>query len=129
MKLEFSWMPSAAGTQASCSIVGLDANTISPIACLLMDDGGLEARTSLAWLQEGIARIDALQSVGPSGPVNWDRESWGAEITPHNTKVYSLYDDSCFDYIATTSFRTALVEWLKFVGAGPTSNVILVDLI
>lgn len=122
-------MLGAAGPQANCNISGFGANDISPLACLLMDDGGLDARTSLAWLQEGIARINAFQSGENAGKTDWDRDSWGAEIFGENTRVCSLNDDQCFECIATASFKTALMEWSKFLDAGPTSNSVSVDLV
>ncbi len=128
MKLEFGWMPGALRQRANCNVVGLGANDISPLACLLMDDGGLDARTSLAWLQEGIARIDALQSGEEARKIDWGRESWGAGISGQVTRIYSLCDDQCFEYVATASFKEALVEWSKFLDSGPTSNSVLVDL-
>ncbi|WP_343637630.1 hypothetical protein [Roseateles sp.] len=128
MKLGFSWMPGAAGQQANCNVEGLAVNDISPLACLLMDDGGLDERASLVWLQEGIAQIDAFQSSEKLGKIDWNRESWGAEIFGENTRIYSLYDEQCFEYVATTALKTALVEWLKFLRSGPASNWVSVDL-
>ena len=63
-------MPGAAGQQANCNVEGLAVNDISPLACLLMDDGGLDERASLVWLQEGIAQIDAFQSSEKLGKID-----------------------------------------------------------
>jgi hypothetical protein len=128
MKLEFTWSASPAGPMAVCASDVSDSNGVSPLSCLLMDDGGLDRNSSLAWLREGVARVDAVLAGGANGRTDWDREDWGASLTQFEVNVYSLRDEQCAESISTTRFRHALVEWASFVEAGNGSNAVVVDL-
>ena len=128
MKLEFTWDAAPAGPQATCSAKEPGSNEVCPLACLLMDNGGLDVRTTLTWLREGLARVDAALSGTGKARTNWDREALGAVITEAETNVYSLHDERCAELIPTLEFRRVLVEWLKFIEAGSGSNAVVVDL-
>lgn len=128
MKLEFAWHPSPTGPQAICTSDKLDSNGVSSLACLLMDDGGLDRSTSLAWLREGIARVDTVLSGGTKGRTDWDREAWGAAVTPFETNVYSLHGERCAEVMPTPEFRRALYEWMKFIEAESGSSSVRLDL-
>ena len=130
MKLEFTWVTGPAGPQATCTVQDASSTDICPLACLLMDDGGLDTSTSLEWLREGVARVDAaLFSGRKKSRTDWDREAWGSAVTEVETKVYSLNDEQCTETIPTLTFRRALLEWMKFVEAGSNLNSVVVDLV
>jgi hypothetical protein len=93
-----------------------------------MDDGGLDRATSLAWLREGIVRVDAALAGDSKARTDWDREDWGAALTEPETNVYSLHDEQCAETVPTLTFRRALVEWVAFVEAGSGQNSVVVDL-
>lgn len=128
MKLEFSWTASPAGPLAVCTSDMPDSNGVSPLSCLLMDDGGLDRSTSLAWLREGIARVDFALAGGTKAHIDWDREDWGASLMESETKVYSLRDEDCAERIPTSQFRRALAEWVAFIEAGGSLSSASVDL-
>jgi hypothetical protein len=128
MKLKFTWVTGPAGPQATCTVQDASLNGVYPLACLLMDDGGVDTSTSLAWIREGLASVDAVLSRDNKSRTDWDRESWGAAVTEVETKVYSLHDDQCAEMIPTLMFRRALNEWMKFVEVESTLNSVVVDL-
>ena len=128
MKLEFSWGASPAGPMAICTSDVSDSNGVSPLSCLLMDDGGLDRSTSLAWLREGINRVDAVLAGDTKAHTNWDREAWGAALMESETNVYSLHDEQCAEKLPTSKFRRALAEWVNFVEAGSDRSSVIVDL-
>lgn len=128
MKLEFSWGASPAGPMAMCTSDVSDSNGVSPLSCLLMDDGGLDRSTSLAWLREGITRVDAVLAGDSKARTDWDREDWGAALMQSETSVYSLHDEQCAEKIPTPKFRRALAEWVNFVEAGSGRSSVIVDL-
>lgn len=126
MKLKFVWVSSPEGMQATCIRERASLNEVCPLSSLLTDDGGLDLNTSLAWLREGILRVNAALS--GKGDVDWDRDAWGAAVTEVETRVYSLHDDQCAETFPTLKFRQALVEWTKFIEAGSATNIVTVDL-
>ena len=128
MKLKFTWTPGPAGPMAVCTADVLDSNGVSPLSCLLMDDGGIDRAASLVWLREGISRVDIALAGGVKGRGDWDREDWGAAVTQLETNVHSLHDERCSERIATPKFRRALAEWTNFVEAGSNWNAVVVDL-
>lgn len=128
MNLEFTWAANPSGPQATCVAREVGKNKVCPLACLLMDDGGLDSRTSIDWLREGVTRVDAVLSGSSIGQMDWDRDAWGALITEAQTNVYSLHDEQCAEAIPTRNFLRALVEWMKFVEAGHSSSTVVVDI-
>jgi hypothetical protein len=94
-----------------------------------MDDGGLDRSMSLAWLQKGIFRVDAILSGIKEGRSDWLREAWGAAVTVAETNVYSLHDERCAEAMPTSNFRQALVEWKRFLETESGSNTVVIELI
>ena len=95
----------------------------------MSNSGGLDTSTSLEWLREGVARVDAALSGRKKSRTDWDREAWGSAVTEVETKVYSRNDEQCTETIPTLTFRRALIEWMKFVEAGSNLNSVVVDLV
>ena len=50
MKLNFSWEKGATGLFPMCALDGVEVGGVSPISCLLMDDGGLGVVRSVEWI-------------------------------------------------------------------------------
>jgi hypothetical protein len=96
---------------ANCPLHG-----VSPLACLLTDDGGLGKDISMSWIEDGIAMVDDVVQAKRS-ETDWDREAWGAEIRADGVKIVSLHDDSCAITIPLASFRRALTSWRDFLAA------------
>lgn len=128
MQLKFSWNDHFAKPHANRVPEDADMSDWCPLTCLLMDDGGLTPGTSLAWCQEGIARIEAVLSTGAGHPVSWDRETWGATITRQVTTVYSLHDERCAELFSTAAFHQVLVAWTTWLKAGEKSGAMVIDL-
>jgi len=93
-----------------------------------MDDGGLDLERSSLWIREGIARAAAI-TAGAQNSAEWSRESWGANITPNLTTVFSLHDEALTETVSTKSFVLALSNWLKFMEAGIGLPLVEVNLI
>lgn len=127
MKLKFSWDSSPAGAIAICTSDASASNGMSPLNCLLMDDGGLDNSASISWLREGLKRVDAVLSDDRTW-TGWDREDWGAALMKSETKVYSLHDSQCTENLPTAKCRRALAEWTAFVEAGSDKRAVIVDL-
>ena len=127
MKLTFFWEITPPDAVAFCSSDSLVSNGVSPLASILMDDGGIDLETSSQWIKEGIARASAIIA-GSQASSNWSREAWGAELQSQKTIVYSLYDETCKETISTEDFLNTLSKWLDFVSAGPISSVVELNL-
>ncbi|WP_343741083.1 hypothetical protein [Herbaspirillum huttiense] len=122
MKLTLSWMPSSDGLFPICSSDVSNKEGIDTLACVLSDDGGQGIWNVVPWLDEGIRRITSVTSDGV-GMVNWIRDAWGVELTTTQAKIYSLYDESCFQVIALGSFEKALISWRDFIQSTPVSGL------
>jgi hypothetical protein len=128
MKLEFAWIAGPAGPMAVCTSDVSISSGVSPLSCLLTDDGGLDRSTSVAWLREGVARVDGVLAGDAKRRSEWHREDWGASLTEIEANVYSLHDTQCAERIPTPKFRRALVEWVNFLEAESGANTVIVDL-
>jgi hypothetical protein len=117
MELVFSW-ESIFGRLCPSARSASMPEALDPLSCLLMDDGGLDFETTLVWLDEGIARTDSVISEGEQKS-SWDREDWGAELTPEAATVYSLHDETVREVVAILQFRTVLSAWREFVVSTP----------
>jgi hypothetical protein len=118
MKLVFSWLD-VAGTPVPICVTPNGEQP--PLACLLMDDGGLSIQTCVAWIDKGLGRIDAVMN-GTSVEGVWDREDWGASFNRESTRVYSLHVDDFFEIVTTSSFRNSLAAWSHFFQSRPETG-------
>jgi hypothetical protein len=128
MKLTFSWSENPTGKQPICSSDVVDSSGLSPLCSILMDDGGVDLKTSVAWLKEGVACTDAVISGAAKDRADWDRESWGSSVTSVDTTIYSMPDEHCTQTVSTADFRQALIEWLHFVEASNGAHQATVEL-
>jgi len=124
MKLSFSWCGSNGDFSPSCVSNLVNKDGVSPLACLLTDDGGLGLSDTLEWLDEGVGQARSVKEL-KTDFAQWDRESWGAELTNSQVKIYSLYDEEYFEIIAIDSFEKALLAWKVFVQLKPDVGVVL----
>ncbi len=124
MKIEFSWANSVGDEMTPCcgsTVVNKDE--VSPLACLLMDDGGQGHLCTVPWVDEGIARVYA--AIKNEAVVStWDRDAWGAKISSNGVEVYSLYDEGYSEVITISMFLHALLAWREFIQSTPQLGVI-----
>ncbi|MDQ1835617.1 hypothetical protein [Massilia scottii] len=118
MKVDFSWKRISGCSSPSCSSDSLNRDGVSPICCLLMDDGGQGHLSSIPWIDEGVRRIASVKD-STLEHVNWSREAWGAELWKDKSKIYSLYDESVFEMIDTHELMLLLLAWKEFVQGDP----------
>ncbi|MBX8547550.1 hypothetical protein K5D53_23250 [Pseudomonas cichorii] len=100
----------------------VNKNGVSPLACLLTDDGGQLFLDTVPWLEEGLDRVRSVKDA-KVGFIDWSRDAWGAELTKEHVKIYSLHDESYFELISINSFEMALLAWLGFIRLKPAAKV------
>lgn len=123
MRLHFSWDESAETLSPSVSSSAVNKDGVSPLACLLTDDGGQVFLDTVPWLDEGVKRIRSVKN-SDIDFADWSRDAWGAELTKEQVKIYSLYCESCFELLDIDSFEMALLAWLNFIQLKPEVGVI-----
>ena len=123
MKLFFSWEKSFDSLYPSCSSDVVDKDGVSPLACLLADDGGQRYLDTVPWLNEGIERIRSIK-YSELNLADWSRDAWGAELSKGLVKIYSLYDDKCFENLNLKAFEMALLAWRSFIQRTPELGAI-----
>ncbi|WP_234452762.1 MULTISPECIES: DUF5376 domain-containing protein [unclassified Pseudomonas] len=123
MKLHFSWEESAGTLSPVCNSNMVNRDGVSPLACLLTDDGGQLFLDTVPWLDEGLDRTRLVKG-DKVDFVDWSRDAWGAELTKEHVKIYSLHDESYFELIAIDSFEIALLAWLDFIKLKPAVGII-----
>ncbi|WP_390623174.1 hypothetical protein [Ralstonia syzygii] len=119
MKLKFSWMSEVGNRivpRCDSSVVKEDG--VSPLACLLMDDGGQGYLGTVPWVDEGIARIYAAIK-DEAVVATWGREAWEAKISSNGVEVYSLYDEGYSEVLTISMFLHALLAWKEFLQSNP----------
>lgn len=114
MILRFAWNEAFSNSSPTCTSDIVNADGISPLCCLLTDDGGQAPADTLPWLDEGIGRIKSVKD-SKIDFVDWSRDAWGVELSKSHAKVYSLYDSDCFEVIDLNSFEVALLGWRNFI--------------
>ncbi|WP_245220769.1 hypothetical protein [Pseudomonas batumici] len=124
MKLTLFWGGSVGDLSPSCRSNVINREGVSPLACLLTDDGGLSLPDTLAWLDEGVDQVRSVKEL-KTGLAQWDRESWGAELSKSQVKIHSLYDEEYFEIITLDSFERALLAWKAFVQLEPEAGLFL----
>lgn len=124
MKLTFTW--DKAGSIPLCESDSKISQGVSPLACLLMDDGGIDVAHSRQWLNVGLERADEAIA-GLATKSEWSREVWGAKLSKQTTEVYSLLDEQWAETMPTIAFRKALFSWLNFIER-PSSRPLVVTL-
>lgn len=123
MQLGFSWEMLFDGYAPVCTSDAVDEDGISPLSCLLMDDGGMGFLASLPWLNEGVERVVSVKS-GRSDCADWSRDAWGVEIARGKAIVHSLYDENCSEAINIDSFEKALRAWVSFIQSKPEVGIV-----
>jgi len=101
----------------------INKDGIDALACLLTDDGGQKLLDTVPWLDEGVNRINLVRNASVDF-ADWSRDAWGAELTRERAKIYSLYDDDCFEVLELDSFEMALLAWRNFIQLKPEFGMI-----
>lgn len=122
MKLLFSWEKSTDGLFPSCSSNVVNKDGVSPLACLLTDDGGQRFLDTVPWLDEGVERIKLIKYAGID-LMDWSRDAWGAELSKDQAKIYSLYDEDCFETLNLDAFEIVLLKWRNFIQLTPELGI------
>jgi hypothetical protein len=118
MKLTFSWEESTDGLFPTCSQDVINEDGVSPLSCLLTDDGGRNFLDTVSWLTEGMRRVSLVKNANVDFS-DWSRDAWGVQLTGEQARVYSLYDDECFEVISLDSFELVLLAWRDFIQLKP----------
>ncbi|WLQ16461.1 hypothetical protein O5O45_11070 [Hahella aquimaris] len=114
MKVTFSW-EDVAGTLSPCCKSGVtNHDGISPLCCLLTDNGGIRYAETVGWIEEGVVRADSVLN-GETASSTWGREDWGALLTSDGAKIHSFYDENYFEIIPIEVFRHILTSWRDFL--------------
>lgn len=119
MNLKFFWTFSDGLPSPNCQSDSVDKDGVSPLECLLTDDGGQTYPHTLPWLEAGLRCIDQVRA-GGTEPQRWDRESWGAELSQSHVRIYSLYDEKCAETVSLNAFERALSGWTAFLRSQPS---------
>ena len=122
MKLHFSWLQSEGVISPNCKAEVVKSDGVSPLCCLLTDDGGQRVVDTVSWLNEGINRIRSVRNSGIE-VADWSRDAWGAELTKVQAKIYSLHDEDYFEVLAIDLFEKILLEWTDFIQSQPSLGV------
>lgn len=73
---------------------------------------------TVPWLDEGIERVKLIKD-SDLDLVDWSRDAWGVELSKGHAKIYSLYDDGCFEMLSLEAFEVALSAWRQFIQLTP----------
>jgi hypothetical protein len=123
MKLYLFCEESTDGLSPNCSSDIVNKDGVSPLACLLTDDGGQRFLDSLGWLDEGVDRINLVKNSSVDF-ADWSRDVRGVELTKEQAKIYPLYDEDYFEVLELDSFSMALLAWRKFIQMNPEVGII-----
>lgn len=122
MEITFSWIKDGFGELIpNCTSNEMNANSVSPLACLLLDNGGCNYTESINWLEKG---LEMARQVGEGviDSSDWSRDAWAADLMVGGVKIYSMYDETCFEYVTLNSFRKVLLAWRNFIAKKPIDN-------
>ncbi len=116
MKIRYFWTGEGENKEPSCQSDVLSDDGIDLLACLFVDHGGQKYESSIAWLDEGLSRVNQIRR-GAIECSYWSRDSWGVELRNGMARIYSLYDEDCSAAIALDDFERALLGWKRFIQA------------
>lgn len=121
MKLRFFWGIMFDILYPMCESDTINDYDVSPLSCLLTDDGGQRPIDTILWLEEGLRRIKSAADAGEE--LYWSRESWGVKLSDSIAIIYSLHDEDCSETIDVQFFETVVCEWINFIQAAPKAGV------
>ncbi len=122
MKIYFSWENVNGCLTPDCHSSVVNKDGVSLLACILMDDGGQPYLQTIPWLDDGLNRIVSIKNKEINF-FDWSRETWGAELTHNEVKIYSLHDDNYFQLLKLEVFEQALIAWRGFLQSNPEAGV------
>lgn len=121
MKLTYSWTEIDGAPSPQCVSDAVEVDGVSPLACLLSDDGGQQYQATLPWLDTGMECIARARDQSTE-TLNWSRDAWAADLSRGVARVYSLYDESFGFEMSLEAFERALKTWREFLAIGPNSS-------
>jgi len=122
MKIYFSWENTEESLTPSCRSSVVNKDDVDLLSCILMDDGGQHYLQTTSWLDEGLNRVVSIKNKEINFS-DWSRETWGAELTREEVKIYSLYDEDYFQILRLDEFEKALKSWRDFLVSNPEQSV------
>ena len=117
-QLTFSWLLDDKGFTPTCVS---SQPAPCPLACVLIDDGGLNLATTIQWIDVGLQQTVAVTN-GDLACFEWGREAWAATIEFDGVTVYSLHDETVCAKIELARFHNALSAWKRFLTSKPSEN-------
>ena len=123
MEISFSWQRTAGRLTPNCQSSIVNKDGVSPLACLLTDDGGQHYLSTIPWLDIGIDRVNSIRN-NEIATSDWDRDAWGAEINSNEVKIFSLYDETYFELVGINAFEKALSAWREFIQLEPAIGLV-----
>ncbi|MEN1793189.1 hypothetical protein AAIH52_34545, partial [Pseudomonas aeruginosa] len=75
MKIRYFWAGEGENKEPSCQSDVLSDDGIDLLACLFVDHGGQKYESSIAWLDEGLSRVNQIRRGAIECP-DWSRDSW-----------------------------------------------------
>lgn len=121
MKLTYSWTVTDGTPSPQCVSDATELEGVSPLACLLSDDGGQQYQATLSWLDAGMECIVRSREQ-PTEMMNWSRDAWTVDLSRGVARVYSLHDESFGFEMNLDAFEHALKTWREFLAIGPNSS-------
>ena len=114
MKLVFCWDDMHGVLRPGCHVDGVGGPGSNLLTMQLIDDGGLGQDLMLEAVREGLEIADAIAE-GRQSQGEWIRETFGAELTAAEARIYWLEDESRFELFPLRTFRAALAAWEEFM--------------
>lgn len=102
----------------SCQSSDINKDGVSILACILMDDGGQHYLQTIPWLNECLEKIAMIKNTEIEFS-DWSRETWGAELSRNEVKIYSLHDENYYQLLSLDQFEKALLTWRDFLQSNP----------
>lgn len=128
MNLTFSWKTHEGTASPQCESDTTAVQGVSPLSCLLSDDGGQRYQSTLPWLDVGLRSVVQSRQ-NPKETLNWSRDAWAADLHADTVRIYSLFDDAFSELMSLDSFERALVAWRDFLADGPEfASSVVVDI-
>ena len=128
MNIVFSWVREDGEYTPRSQSDLVNSDGLGLLDCVLMDDGGLPYWETTPWLYEGLKMIESV-TIGKSEACDWSRETWGVHLSRENAKIYSLYEEGCFQVVSIVEFSKVLAAWVDFIQSKPNvDNPIVIQL-
>ncbi|WP_061541321.1 hypothetical protein [Collimonas fungivorans] len=122
MEFYFSWEKQFERLVPSCCTKEVNNEGYSPLACLLVDDGGVPFLDMLPWYDECLSQIHLIKKRHIDS-YYWGREDWAAELSDTEVRIYSQLDETCFEFVKIDDFEKLLLAWRSFIQSTPQFDI------